>query len=384
MSELLRHAIASWWSVLPPLVLQGTLLLLLVALIDAVLPRRTWPEPRAGLWIVALVRLLVPPGLLDALATIRNAAPVLTIPPPPDLLLPPASEGLVLALVEIAFGVWAVGAVAILGLGAWQHRRTLQRVAESASDRPPRRVAESLERTARMVGLRRVPSVLCSPAVRLPLVVGMVRPRVILPDGFADELRDAELDHVLLHELMHLRRRDPWRAAAVALVTVLYWFHPLVWLANRRLAELREHRCDAAVARRLGDEAPGYRRTLLVLAGRLTGESVAGGLGLFGRRARILARSHLLERVPRGRARLRRGVTALSCALLFVVFVPLAPTADEAVAAVGVLLERPEGCLLMRMEVYRQLAKQPSAAQRLETPVSSDGARNSESEGKRP
>ena len=71
---------------------------------------------------------------------------------------------------------------------------------------------------------------------------------------------------VLLHELIHLRRRDVWVNFLQALLQIFYWWHPLVWLANARIRRVREEAVDDAVMLALRDEAEAYAPTLLEVA----------------------------------------------------------------------------------------------------------------------
>jgi bla regulator protein BlaR1 len=81
------------------------------------------------------------------------------------------------------------------------------------------------------------------------------RPVIVLPEGIVNRLTDAELEVVLMHELAHVRRRDNLFGAAQLLIGALAWFHPLVWLIDRRLLAEREMACDEEVLRRGGDPA---------------------------------------------------------------------------------------------------------------------------------
>jgi len=88
-------------------------------------------------------------------------------------------------------------------------------------------------------------AILESSAVGSPCLLGIWRPRLVLPKGLLGELSFAELRMVFLHELAHLRRRDlvlNWLLAAVELI---HWFNPLVWFVTRQLRADREEDCDA-------------------------------------------------------------------------------------------------------------------------------------------
>ncbi len=86
-----------------------------------------------------------------------------------------------------------------------------------------------------------------SPARNGPLVDGVLRPHICLPDGIDRLLTKSELNAVLLHELTHARRRDNliWLIHEIGLC--LLWFHPLVWVTGSRLALYRELSCDESV-----------------------------------------------------------------------------------------------------------------------------------------
>ena len=101
-----------------------------------------------------------------------------------------------------------------------------------------------------------------SNACREPAVAGILNPVILLPAGdYLDELTDDELKSVLTHELEHVRRRDNLRALVVQAVCTLFWFSPVHRAARRRLVELRERACDAAVLAR-GCEPESYLSAL--------------------------------------------------------------------------------------------------------------------------
>jgi len=66
-----------------------------------------------------------------------------------------------------------------------------------------------------------------------------------------------------VHELMHVRRRDPWVRAAQILLQTLYFFHPLVWWINRQIHRERELCCDDAVVHYYRGARRRYVETLL-------------------------------------------------------------------------------------------------------------------------
>lgn len=89
-------------------------------------------------------------------------------------------------------------------------------------------------------GKRRSVAVYSSPAIDTPFILGLIRPRIYLPDGFPEK----EKEFVLAHEENHIRRGDHiWKPLGFLLLSV-YWFQPLAWLAYALFSKDIEHACD--------------------------------------------------------------------------------------------------------------------------------------------
>lgn len=101
--------------------------------------------------------------------------------------------------------------------------------------------------------------------VLTPVAVGVLRPAVLLPAGWRT-WNTATRRAVLAHEFAHLRRHDTLISALGRCVQCVFWFHPLAWWISRKISNLAELACDAAVLERVHDPA-GYSRILLEFAG---------------------------------------------------------------------------------------------------------------------
>lgn len=97
---------------------------------------------------------------------------------------------------------------------------------------------------------RRPVSILVSPTLDVPTAIGFLRPAILIPAWLGEADAAAELEHVLLHELAHLRRWDDWTNLAQKLVKAVLFFHPGVWWIERKLSLDREMACDDAVLAR--------------------------------------------------------------------------------------------------------------------------------------
>ena len=100
--------------------------------------------------------------------------------------------------------------------------------------------------------------------IAVPLTVGWLRPKILLPLEWREWDRE-KLDAVLVHEAAHVRRRDGLVAALAGINRCLFWFHPLAWMLERRLRLLAELACDEACVATLGDREQ-YARLLLDMA----------------------------------------------------------------------------------------------------------------------
>jgi mono/diheme cytochrome c family protein len=120
--------------------------------------------------------------------------------------------------------------------------------------------------------------------VAVPIAVGILRPRVILPSEWR-QWSAASRRAVLAHEFAHVRRKDAWVLALSRLAKFLLWFHPLSWWVSRRIAELAEMACDAAAVERIADPER-YSRILVDFAGMVNRRGYRAtlpGLAIFSR-----------------------------------------------------------------------------------------------------
>jgi beta-lactamase regulating signal transducer with metallopeptidase domain/HEAT repeat protein len=161
---------------------------------------------------------------------------------------------------RIAASIWAVIA---LGVAAWLVLGFLavRRIVRNARRLEEREWTGPLYEIADRLGIDATPRLMRSDAVKMPFACGLVTPTIILPaesERWDPERRRA----VLMHELAHVRRRDLVGHTLGRLACALYWFHPLVWTAVRRLRIESERACDD-LALTCGLRASNYAEHLL-------------------------------------------------------------------------------------------------------------------------
>jgi beta-lactamase regulating signal transducer with metallopeptidase domain len=96
-----------------------------------------------------------------------------------------------------------------------------------------------------------------------PAVLGVLRQKLVLPEGFETDYDAGEQQLVIAHERMHQQRRDPWALAMCALLRTLFWFNPILHAAATRFRRDVELACDAAVLRAHPGSRQRYANALL-------------------------------------------------------------------------------------------------------------------------
>lgn len=372
-----------------PMLWQSSLLIALVFAMDLALAGRIRAAVRHALWLVVLVKLLLPPTL--ALPTgaawwffpARSAvkAPAYynyvvadeDITPPPTLAPPTVPIAAPPPALDLAGGIMLGAGAISLGLLSWLLLRWRQVVGVAQGIEAGNEFSGPLEAVRRLAGLRAPLRLSLVAQPMSPAVCGLFRPVILLPRMLAEKLTAGQLQAVLLHEAIHLRRRDIWVNCAQALLQVLYWWHPLVWLANARIRYVREEAVDDAVMLALAGEADLYAPTLLAVA-RLAFHRPLLSLGLVGILESRSALRQRIERLMDFRPPRRAGLTLASlCGIVVFSAVALpmgegpAPAERDAVPAPVLAVAPPPApatmaqsnppAVLVQAEIYQRPAR---------------------------
>jgi beta-lactamase regulating signal transducer with metallopeptidase domain len=210
------------------------------------------------------------------------------------------AAGTIAFLMPVALVLWRLSMIRRTGLPVAWHHAELARLADARGVSLP---VELLEHEA-------VPG---------PMTFGISRPVIVLPLD-AREWSEAELRRALMHEIEHIQRGD-WLMQIVArTVAALYWFHPLVWTAWRRLCLEAERSCDDAVV--ISEERTDYAEQLVTLAQRMSATPVQPMLGMANRSdlsTRVTA--VLDDRLRRGRTGFALAAGTVAAAALMVLTV---------------------------------------------------------------
>jgi bla regulator protein blaR1 len=170
--------------------------------------------------------------------------------------------------------------------------------------------------------------------VTTPMVVGVLRPCILLPPGLREQLTPEQLAFVLAHECAHIRRGDPAMALVQKLIATMYCYNPVVHWVSRQIERERECSCDDIAVGHAQDRE-GYAGSLIAVARHIVGAPQPHeALGAIGGPPQL---RHRIERLldpgePRRTwlSRAAMGVTTAALVAIVALFSPVIPVAQAA------------------------------------------------------
>lgn len=161
-----------------------------------------------------------------------------------------------------------------------------------------------------------------SPLIQSPVTVGVFKTYIVLPARIMRRFSENEVKYMLMHELYHYKYRDILFNCVMCFLQMIYWFHPFVYIAFRRMRTDREIACDASVLSMLDKSSYyEYGNTIIHCAQRISGTKdfiTAAGINGSGRQIEKRIKS-ILDYRPDSRVKKykSRGIFLLA-GLLFI------------------------------------------------------------------
>ncbi len=271
----------------------------------AVLPAAERVVPSIGISIDSMQTApLLPITRVDTVADVAGAAPLAR----PGSRGPLAHSVSTRSRLRLLLAAWGLGAFVCLVpvLRTPWRLRQLRRSARRWSR--AEELLRTIDPTARPV------AVFLHDEAAAPLACGIIRPAILLPAAAAQWSED-DITRALIHEREHVRRADWPVFIATRIVSAVYWFHPLVWIAWRRLGLEAERASDDAVL--CESERTAYAQQLVTLAkerwraSAIPVLSMAGRSDLSARVAAVLDETQMRGRLGRARAAVILAIAGL-------------------------------------------------------------------------
>ena len=356
-AEWVGSVALSWWSYIVHAGWQAALVGMgLLALVNVA--GRRWPAPlRYALLVVALLKFACPPLLPFPTGVFTQFSISALCPPTPKERKPTLAtepQGTALDARDEAGGRafpslsgpfgW-VGWLMVLHLAGTatvvvlivRRARQLRNLARVCRSRLDSGLHEQYRDLAIQMRVYCIPPLGISDQVEAPMAFGVPKAAIILPSKIVGRLSPSELKAVLAHELAHCWRGDLWLTWIQLILAAVWWFHPVVWLVNRSLREVREDCCDDLLLARRIVSNDAYCDVLLRAASHLCPSvPLSAALGFSGRLHPLARRMARITDWTLCRSENVSGTGALAVLLAAAVLLPGGPQpAAPAASATG-------------------------------------------------
>jgi beta-lactamase regulating signal transducer with metallopeptidase domain len=182
------------------------------------------------------------------------------------------------------------------------------------------------ENLCRKLGVSPAVNILRSNIVGTPIAAGVFRPLIIIPASVFLQMDPRQLESIVAHELIHIRRFDPLVNLAQSAVEILFFYHPATWWISRVVRREREFAADAAVMEAIEDGGVVYATALANLEEvRLSANNAAASIATAANGGNLMQRIQRIlnnkTEIPRASSAWPAGLAiALISALLLSVF----------------------------------------------------------------
>ena len=264
---------------------------------------------------------------------------------------------------------WMCGVLVIALRSLWQWRR-LARLVLQASPLPDWEVR--LVHLCDRFGLLRPVRLLCSASAVTPMLIGWLKPVILLPASMLSGFSPHQIELILAHELGHVRRWDYLANLLQVVIETVLFYHPVVHWISRDVRNARENCCDDLVLSVANGNPLTYARALANLeALRHEQGAIAPALGASGgvlltRIRRIVGAAEVLDPLPRSNAwPLLLAIAALVC----LAWRPQHSVSDLTVPGLTVALSNAPTHTLALVSGNPRLANPAAAAASISPPV---------------
>ena len=154
-------------------------------------------------------------------------------------------------LMQALLLIWIVGAMVFAGWHFYCYRRFSRQLRADSFPVPNDVAAVLLSSCKAALGIHGDVTLMLNPKITSPMLVGLCRPMILLPTS---NMQETDLNLILSHELMHLKRKDLWVKMLALVVGTLYWFNPFSHVLRKDISIWGELSCDEALASKMSQE----------------------------------------------------------------------------------------------------------------------------------
>lgn len=263
---------------------SGALLILILLIGKQFLKDKIGRQWQYYIWLIVILRLLLPFGAqinllgktyqtIDRTITQTSPddsqdihAPVIDVDVDPQNVKQPT----IVPATEYSFQdrmtlflnyIWLAGVLGMLIRKITIYQSFIRYTKAGATPVSDTELLDKMSLTAEQINIHKPVELCTNPLICSPLLIGFFHPCIVLPSA---DIPEKDFGYIVLHELMHYKRRDMFYKWLVQVTVCLHWFNPFVYLMSREVAKDCEFSCDEAVLAKMGSgNAQEYGRTLL-------------------------------------------------------------------------------------------------------------------------
>ncbi len=271
--------------------LKAAVLVLLIFTIQWLLRDRLPAKWMSLLWLVLVIRLLLPSGFESGLSLynffrtpvetgrLELSANQLPAGPLPVIVYrteenPGVQRVAVRRSADVLAVLWFCGAMAVALIAVAGNIRFLWRAKKRRPVKEPV-LLQTLDTCRERMRIKTRIRLARLDSIRMPMLYGWLRPIILLPARYVENWTPEQLRHIFCHELAHHKRRDILLAYLIGVLQILHWFNPLLWIAFYRIRLERELACDAVALNFLGlEQSRAYGATILSMLENISKQSL--------------------------------------------------------------------------------------------------------------
>ncbi|MBT5709181.1 MAG: hypothetical protein HOI66_22905 [Verrucomicrobia bacterium] len=302
---------AKWWQWIAPAFWQSALIAMIAIVLVWVFRRQWSSQARYALLLVALMKFVVPPVWWSPTSAFTQALPLSTseLPSPnpfsdrsePSLESqhipiftssngetgPNSRAQALLESYEAAkelesnlegseaipvrqWRLWLliiyIGGVLIGSIRLFKDQRLIRRLCANAQPCQREPLTSSFETLRAKWNTSPLSQLFESESIDAPVAVGLFRPKILIPANLDKNLSLDQIEIILTHELIHIKRRDLWVASLQSLILIIWWFHPMIRSLNRILRSCQEDCCDDLIVVHRSASPERYCETMIQAA----------------------------------------------------------------------------------------------------------------------
>ncbi|MGB2864731.1 MAG: M56 family metallopeptidase [Sedimentisphaerales bacterium] len=282
-----------FWNYAAGVFIQASVLIVLLLILDFMLRKRVRAVFRYCLWMLLFIKLVLPASftlptgigywlgdyfpsevsIAKFMPQIKEAVPLaIDIPQGYTFSETPTinetvTTGIKLESISwqgLVFSGWLVGMLVLLALLVRRFCFVSELIANS---RPANeRSLEMLDECCCRIGIRQSVELRLTGDKLSPAVCGLFKPIILMPAALLKKLSREKLKAVMIHELAHVKRGDAWVNLLQTILQIVYFYNPLVWIANAMIRRAREQAVDEMVLVTLRPETKNYSNMLIDIA----------------------------------------------------------------------------------------------------------------------